>query len=99
MKYERQPASFISRCSFSVTQLPGSSSPFRPGKPFRAIAAIRPRSAQRLCECSGQRRDLPVEIVFPSESRARRQSRLDDESGRLRTRNCTDIMPPRLRLP
>ena len=67
---------------------------FRPGKTFRPIAEPRPRPAQRLCESSGQRRDLPVEFVFRAESLASGHSGLDDESTRLRTRKCTDIMPP-----
>lgn len=65
-----------------------------PRSAFLILRPFRPRSAQRLCECSGQRRDLPVEFGRLAQTVARRQTGLDDESGRLRTRNCTDIMPP-----
>ena len=70
-----------------------------PRSPFLILRPFRPRSAQRLCECSGQRRDLPVEFGRLAQTAARRQTRLDDDSARLRTRNCTDIMPPRRRRP
>ena len=72
---------------------------FRTGKPCGANTTNRSVVGRRLCQYFGHRRDLPVEIGGSGQSAARGQNALDDETGRLRTRNCTGIMPPRRSLP